>query len=216
MFARPMVKTGQEAPASPGQPSLSQLIPAANATAAGTTLTANEILSGWLQRSNGGGAGYTDVFPSVDSLITALAAGGCAPGVGDCFRFIFQNTVAFLMTYSAGAGLVAGTGTLNVAASTTRIYFITFLSPKNTVTIPGVTTTTGNKFLTNISAAAMANVMPGMAVTGTGIGASALVVGTAPDAGTITVDVNSTATADNIAVTFAPRARIDSIGVLAA
>jgi len=216
MFVRGMVRAGMEGPANPGQPIFHQLIPAANATAAGTTLTANEVLSGWLQRSNGGGAGFSDTFPSVDSLITALNAAGSPPGVGDCFRFIYQNTVAFAMTYVAGAGLVAGTGTLNIAASVTRMYFITFLSTKNTVVIPGVTTTSGNKFLTNISAAQMANIMPGMAVTGTGIGASALVVGCAPDAGTVTVDVNSTATADNIAVTFAPRARIDSIGTMAA
>ena len=62
----------------------------------------------------------------------------------------------------------------------------------------------------------MANIMPGMGVTGTNIGASAVVLGMSPEAGTVTVSVASTGTGTNIAVTFNPRAQIDSIGVLAA
>jgi len=216
MQVRPQVYAGGLATkAGPGMPLMEQLSPAYNATAAGTTLTANELLSGWLIRSNGGGAIYTDVLPTTDSIISALLASGAAPQVGDCLRFIFQNTIAYAATITLGSGMVAGSGTVTaVAASVTRIFFLTLLATKPTVTLPGVTTTSGNKILSNISAADLAKIMPGMAVTGTGIGASALVVGVAPDAGTCTVDVNSTASADNIAVTFAPRLRIDSIGVL--
>lgn len=217
MFARAQItQGGMDSRAGPGTPLLTQLIPAANATAAGTTLTANEILSGWLIRSNGGGAGYSDTFPTADSMISAMNSAAMGPSVGDCFKFVFQNTVAFLMTFVTNTGLVSGTGTLNAAASTTRTYLFTLLSTKPTVTIPGVTTTSGNKFLTNISAANLATIMPGMGVAGTGIGASALVVGVSPDAGTCTVDVNSTATADNISVTFNPRIRLDSWGTMAA
>lgn len=213
MFARAKVMQGNFGTAAgPGTPVLSQLVPATNAVAgAAVTLTANQIISGWLQRTPD--QACTDTFPTVDSIISAMNSGGVGPQVGDSFKLIFQNLAAFAITYAAGTGFVSGVGTLNVAASVIRTYLITLLSTKNTVSIPGVTTTSGNKFLTNISAANLATIMPGMAVTGTGIGASALVVGVSPDNGTCTVDVNSTATADNITVTFNPRARIDSLGV---
>ena len=51
-----------------------------------------------------------------------------------------------------------------------------------------------------------------MGVTGIGIGASAIVLGVSEDAQTVAVSVASTATADNIPVTFFPRVRLDSPG----
>lgn len=206
-----------------GSPLLSQLTPVANATAAGVTLTANEILSGWIRRSNGGGAGYTDVWPSAAEILAAMVAGNLGPSVGDCFKVIYQNTVAFLSTNSLGTGLVAGTGTLNVAASTTRIYYLTILATKPSVILVGATTS-GNPNLRGFTAAQLANVMPGMGVSGTGVGASNYVTGVVAGDGTadlvtggyVVTNVNSTATGNPIALTFFPRIRIDSIGVLAA
>lgn len=221
MLARPAVfMNGALGRAPAGVQELCQAAPIANATAAGVTLTAAEIVSGWIQRSNGGGAGYTDVFPPATDIIALLPDAA----VGDCFELYYQNTVAFLMTFGATpTGIVAGVGTLNVAASTTRLYRFTLLSTKPTVILVG-NNTNANKIYTGFTAAQLANVMPGMGVSGTGVGASAVVVGVTPGDGTtdvttggkITVDVNSTSTNSNIAFTFFPRIRIDALGTLAA
>ena len=200
--------------AAPGQPILEQLQPQTNVTVGAATLTAAQVLSGWLQRSDPV-AGFIDTFPSADSIIAAMTAGGLGPQVGDCFKFVYQNTVAQAMTFAAGTGIVSGVGTLNVAASVTRTYFLTLLSTKPTVVLVGTTTNT-TLILSGFTAAQVAQVMPGMGVTGVGIGAAAIVTGVSPDAGTINVSVASTATAGNIAITFNPRIRLDSIGTQAA
>lgn len=224
MFARAIGKVGgMQSDLSAGSPVLSQLSPVNNATAAGTTLTAQEILSGWIRRSNGGGAGYIDTWPTADSIIAAMTASGLGPSVGDCFQVIYQNLVAFLSTNALGTGIIAGTGTLNIAASTTRLFFLTLLATKPSVVLVGSTTNT-NPNLRGFTAAQLAGVMPGMGVTGTGVGASAVVLGVVPGDGTadlvtggyVVVSVNSTATASVIAMTFFPRIRLDAIGTLAA
>lgn len=224
MFARGVgMQNGLGGMAGPGTPAFSQLVPNDEVTAdSNQTYTAAQILSGWLRRT-GPTAGRTDTWPTVDSIVTAMNNAGNGPSVGDSIQIIVQNLVAFALTFAAGTGIVSGLGTLNVAASVTRIFMLTFLSTKPQVILQG-NTTNANKILTGFTADQLKNVMPGMGVTGTNIGASAVVVGVTPGDGTndtstggkITVDVNSTGTGSNIAITFFPRARLDSIGVLAA
>jgi hypothetical protein len=216
MFSRARVDgSGLGERSGPGQPLLSQITSAANATAASATLTAEQILSGHLRRS-GPGVGFTDTWPTADSIIAAMLAGGCGPQVGDCFQFIYQNLTALAMTFAAGTGIVSGTGTLNVAASVTRLYYHTLLSTKPTVVLVGNADNAGD-FIFGLTAAQVANVMPGMGVSGTGIGAGALVLGVIPDAGRIQLVAGDvTADGTNLPFTFFPRIRLDSIGVLAA
>ena len=179
-----------------------------NATAGSATLTAQQVMAGVLNRT-GPGAGFTDTWPSADQIIAAMEN----PQVGDSWPLVYRNGVAFAMTFAAGTGIVAGIGTLTAAASVTRHYRHTILSNKRTA-IGVVSTTNANAVLTNVPKDFIKNVMPGMGATGTGIGASAVVLGVSEEAQTITLSVNSTATADNIAVTFFPRVRLDSVGVM--
>lgn len=216
MFVRPRVAdAGLAGQAGPGQPLLSQLRPASNATAGSATLTANQIMSGWLLRS-GPGAGFTDTWPSADSIITAMLAAGLGPQVGDCFKLIYQNTVAFAMTFAAGTGIISGTGTLNVAASVTRTYYHTLLSTKPTVVLVGNADNAGD-FISGISAADCAKVMPGMGASGTGIAGGATVIGVSPDVGKIQLSAGGvTADGTNLPFTFNPRIQLDSVGTMAA
>jgi len=215
MFARARVGGGSlmEA-AGPGQPILSQMVPTTNVTAGSATLTANQLLSGYLQRS-GPGAGYTDTWPTADGLISAMLAAGLGPQVGDQFPLIYQNTVAFAMTFAAGTGIIAGVGTLNVAASVTRIYYHTLLSTKPQTILVGNEVNT-DATLNGFTAAQLATIMPGMGITGTGVPALTTIIGVSPDAGTIEMSANATATNNLIAFTIFPRIRLDSIGTLAA
>jgi len=185
---------------------LSQRGIASNVVAASTTLLVSDIMQGILNRT-GPGAGFTDTWPTADQIIAAMEN----PQVGDEFSLIYRNGVAFAMTFAAGTGIVSGVGTLGVAASLTRLYSMTLLSTKRTVIGP-VTTTNTTLVLTNVPKAIIQQIMPGMGVTGTGIGASAIVLGVSEDAQTVAVSVASTATADNIPVTFFPRVRLDSPG----
>jgi len=189
---------------------LSQRSWAGNATAGSASLTASDVMQGILNRTGPGGA-FNDTWPSADQLIAAMEN----PQVGDEFGLLYRNGVAFAMTFVAGTGIVAGTGVLNVAASISRLYSMTVLANKRTV-VGVVTTTNTTLVLTNVPKSVIQQIMPGMGVTGTGIGAAAIVLGVSEDAQTVTVSVASTATADNIAVTFFPRVRLDSLGSLAA
>lgn len=210
---------GQVGKAQAGVQAMSMAQPIANATAAGTTLSAQEITSGWIQRSNGGGAGFNDTWPSADSIIQAIP--DCA--VGDCWDLWYQNTVAFAMTFVAGTGIISGTGTLNCAASVTRLYRHTILSNKPQSILVG-NNSNGTAILTGFSAAMLATIMPGMGVTGTNVQANAVVLGlnygdgttNASTGGQVTISSNCTGTNLNIPFTFFPRIRLDALGVLAA
>ena len=205
--------------ANSGDVLLTQLVPVANATAGNVTLTAQEILSGWIQRSNGGGAAFTDTWPSADSIILGMS--DCQ--VGDCFQLWYQNTVAFLSTFAAGTGIISGTGTLNVAASTTRLYMCTILANKPQKILVG-NNTNASAILTGFTAADLASIMPGMGVTGANVPASTTVLGVTPGDGTndpstggkVTMSANATGTNAAISFTFFPRIRVDGLGTLAA
>jgi hypothetical protein len=219
MFVRPITRqSGLEQPAGPGNPTLAQLTADTLTTIGAGTVLAQSIAAGWLKRSGPVG-GFTDTFPTVTSILAAMPD-LC---VGDSFMFIYHNLTAQAMTFAGGTGMVTGSGTLDCGASKTLLYIMTVLSTKLTYTATGKTNN-ATKILNGFSSAKLANIQPGMGVTGTGIGASAVVVGLSygdgsddeTTGGTVTVDVVSTATASNIAITFNPRMKVDSLGVLAA
>lgn len=213
MQGRPLAQIGGfTVPVGGGNPMLSQQGIQGNTTAGSATLTALQIMAGVLNRT-GPGAGFTDTWPSADSIIANMEN----PQVGDSFLLVYRNGVAQAMTFAAGTGIVSGIGTLSCAASSTKLYLHTLLSTKRS-TIKVCTTTNANAVLTNVRDADLKDVMPGMGATGTNIGASAVVLGvsqgTTPDTGTITLSVNSTASGDNQAVTFFPRVQLDALGVM--
>lgn len=215
MLARPYGRQGGLQQDIPGGTSLlDQIGIATNATAGNATLTAQQLMRGALNRT-GPGAGFTDTWPTADEIIAAMDN----PQVGDSWLLIYRNGVAFAMTFAAGTGIVSGIGTLGVAASSTKTYLHTVLANKRTTT-KIASTTNADPVLTLIPVADLKDIMPGMGATGTGIGASAVVLGvkevTAADGtitGSVTLSVNSTATASNIAVTFNPRVQLDALGV---
>lgn len=188
----------------PGDVVMSQLRYENNTTVGDSTLTVSSILGGVINRSGPIGA-YADTLPTVAQLIAA------APNLstGDSFSFIERNTVAQANTITAGTGWTLGSNTA-IAASLVREFLATITSHKP-VKIFTCTTANGTKLLSNVSQADCSALMPGMAVTGTGIGASAVISAISPDTGIVTVTVNSTADADNIAVTAVPTATLEGV-----
>lgn len=201
------------------------------ATAGAGTWTGAIIATGLLSRT-GPGAGYTDTTDSAANILAALA--GNAPNAdvqpGTTFRFRILNTVAFLLTFAAGAGVVAGSGTLNVAASTGRDYLFTVLSscPLQTLQANTVNATAAVTFVlppgavalpfqgSNGPVGAISNLV-GATVTGAGIAAGTTVLGvTQGQGGAIGVTLSANATATSAAggtpLTFQPTIRIDSLG----
>jgi len=208
-----MTRQGLQQPSTGGNPLLSQKAFGPDLATNGAGVWTIAHLSAGIFNRTTVGAGYADTTPSADEIIAAMVD----PQVGDSFEVIFRNTIAQAMTMAAGTGVVLGTS-VDTAASLARTYLFTVLSNKRSAIVVA-STTNASKILSNVRDDDIARVMPGMGVTGTGIGASAVVVGAAlgvtTNAGTITVDVNSTATADNIAVTFTPQVNVRGISAAA-
>lgn len=213
MLGRPAVFLGGFMTGNPGpRPVLDQRGIAANATVGAATLGVADICQGILNRT-GPVAGFVDTWPDADTVIAALDN----PQKGDSWYFTYRNGVAQAMTFAAGVGIVSGIGTLSVAASSTKLYLHTLLAVKRS-TIIIVNTTNANGVLTGLENSEIAQIEAGMGVTGAGIGAAAVVLGVTPSdtpgGATVTVSVNSTATAINIAATFFPRIQLDALGVM--
>lgn len=202
-------------PAMPARPFLDQKAISSNATAAGVQLTAGNILSGVLNRTNGGGAGFNDTWPNADDVIAALEN----PQIGDSWLFIYRNGVAFAMTWVAGTGIIQGIGTVNIAASLTRIYLHTLLSVKRSTILVG-NQVNATAVLSGFSNTQIATVEPGMGVTGTNIAANSVVLGVTPSdtplGATITLNNNVTATLSNNPLSFFPRIQVDGLGSMTA
>jgi hypothetical protein len=199
MLSRPqVVQSGQEGRMPAGVRTLSGVRRISDATNGNVTWPVAYVLAGWIDRS-GPGAGYGDTTPSADQILAAV------PDLvrGDSFPLLVTSSVAFANTLVAGAGITFA-GTTGVAASSTREYLLTLLSDNKRTRVAVASTTNADPKLTNMSIADIQNIGIGMLVTGTGIGASAVVSAINLSAGTVTLSVNSTATADNVAVTFTP------------
>lgn len=178
-----------------------------------------------------GGAAHTVTLPTADSLVKAVAgsmnkisppdnalygtlanqsvqlqwpANVMPLNPGASFRRMFQNNNSGTTTFAAPATSgVTISGTATIATVLWIEFLIRILASAPTVIIP-VTTTNTTLTLTNVDQNLINNVVPGMSVYGTGIGAAAVVTAVNYDTRTISVSVASTATADNIAVTFTP------------
>jgi hypothetical protein len=216
MRTRPLVQAGNLTIGSVPGPSLENFLSQTSTADANTAITAQQVMGGILYRS-GLTAGRTDTFPTVDSILAAMDN----PQVGDSWTLIIRVNEAFALTLTAGTGMVAGVGTTtSVAASSTRYFKFTLLATKRT-TIKIGTTTNADPAITKIPVSDLKDIMPGMLATGTNVGAAAIVLGLqeyidATDGnryGKATLSVNSTGTADNIAVTFTPRVSVDSPGI---
>lgn len=194
----------------------------------GAGIWTGALIANGLIRRTVVGAGYTDTTDSSTNIIAALAgnnAGGAIVEPGTSFRLLFQNTIAQAMTWAAGAGVLAGTGTLDTAASLVREYLVTVLNSSPAVTLNS-NTTNGNKVITfnfptgtvswPIGPSAQAvNITPGMLVSGTGITAGTKVLGVTLGVGGITgvtTDTNSTATSSGgVALSFLPVVLFDGL-----
>lgn len=203
----------------------------ANATVGAATWTGAQIATGVISRS-GSVAGYTDTTDNAANILAALAGNAPAADVqpGTTFRLRVLNTVAFLLTFAAGTGVVAGSGTLNIAASTGRDYLITVLSSCPLQTLQCSTTNASAAVTFVLPAGAVAlpfqgsngpigaiSNLLGATVSGTGITAGTTVIGITQGQGGatgITLSANATATsaAGGTPLTFQPTIRFDSLG----
>lgn len=206
MLGRPVVNiNGLNEGAAAGVRPLQQCQLVSETTNGNVSLSVAQVLAGVIARTGPNAAGFTDTLPSVDSILAAVPT----LSKGDNFNLVVRNTSNQTGTIAAGTGMTL-TGTATIATNKAREFMVTINNQKRTVTLSG-TTTNASATLSGFTAAQLANVEPGMAVSGTGIGVSAKVIGVSPDAGTITVDVVSTATASNVGITFTPTADVQSL-----
>lgn len=201
-------------------------------TAGGVTLTAGQFVASRITELSGNAGAVATTLPTADQICRALegalnkivppanspydAAHDPAPemqwpanlGVlqpDTTFRHVFRNLNGAgnnTITAQASSGVTVS-GTATIATVTWREYIVRIMNSAPSVLI-GVTTTNANKVLSNVDKNLIKQVSIGQSVFGVGIGAAAKVAAVNYDAGTITVDVNSTATANNIGVTFTP------------
>lgn len=194
---------GLDSKQAPGDFLLSGRTIAANTTAGNATLLASQLIQGILRRT-GPAAGFSDTFPSADSLLAA------EPDltVGDSFEFIYINGVAQAMTAVAGEGVVLGSNT-GVAASAVRKYLLTILGTGPRQVFQG-NTTNASAVISGIPAAVLNFASPGQGVSGTNIPAGAFIIGVNPVAGTLTMSANATGTA-TVAVTSFARYSVEGL-----
>jgi hypothetical protein len=200
-------------------------------TAGGVTLTQAQFAqscSPALEVSGNAGAVAT-TLPSADQIIAAIKGNAnvivpptnspYAPDVAPpmqwpsnlgvfepqmTFRWVIRNLNAGTTTLTAPANVgVSISGTATIATVKWREYIVRILCSAPTVVV-GCSTTNANKVLNTTDLETLKKVQIGQSVFGVGIGASAVVRAIDYNTGNITVDVNSTATAGLVAVTFTP------------
>lgn len=201
-------------------------------TAGGVTLTQAQFaqsISPCLEVSGNAGAVAT-TLPTADQIIAAIKGNAnvmvpptnspYAPDVAPpmqwpsnlgvfepqiTFRWIMRNLNGAgnnTLTAQANSG-VSVSGTATVATVTWREWIVRILCSAPSV-IVGCSTTNVNKVLNTTDLETLKKVQIGQSVFGVGIGAAAVVRAVDYNTGNITVDVNSTATAPLVAVTFTP------------
>lgn len=201
---------------------------AVDQTAGGTTLTGVAVAGRFVRASGNIGAVNT-TLPTAEQILAALrgsmgrdvppANSPYGPNVApekefpsdmgiisprSTFNFTLINGNAGINTLVAQANSgVSISGTATVAANVWRQWLVRILASAPTAIVP-VTTTNASPTLSNVDKSLLNKLQVGMSAYGVGIGASAKIAAINRDLGTVTLDVNSTATADNIAVTFTP------------
>lgn len=211
-----------------------------NTTVGNSTWTGAQIATGIIYRTGPTGA-YADATDTAANIIAALSGTAWTPDTvpGISFRLLVVNTVAFIDTVTAGTGVVAGTGVLNIAASTWREYLITILNSTppqqyqmtgNNGTaniyfgysvgtagavppIPLVIPFTGSNGVQSQFGAQSIFITPGASATGTNIPAATTVIGIINGQGGaigVTLSANLSG-AVNGAVSFGPSIKIDGL-----
>lgn len=203
------------------------------------TWTGAAIANGIIRRTGPTG-GFTDTTDTAANILTAIAGNASGTDLipGCTFDLVVQNTVAFAHTFAAGTGVIAGTGTLNISASSVRKYIVTVLNttPVQTFTMSFNSGQTNIYFGTTLGSAGSApspvtsfplvgsngtvgavQITPGASVTGTGIQASTTVIGLIQgQAGIIGVTLSNTTNAATTngsgnVITFGPSVQIDGL-----
>jgi hypothetical protein len=198
--------------------------------AAGVTYVGNDLVKGDIDRTGPAGA-FQDNLPTADDWVKALSGSltqltppnnalyGLEPNKSvtqafplnlgilppkSCYTLVWRNGGGGILTLAAQASSgVTVSGAATAAAAGWVEMFIQILNSTPLAVIP-VTTTNVDKKLTNVDLNLINLITTGMSAFGVGIGASAKVAAVNRDTGVITLDVDSTATANNIAVTFTP------------
>jgi hypothetical protein len=205
---------------------------AVDETAGGVTLTAAQFVQALKVAVSGNAGAVATTLPTAEQIIAAIqgqlnkivppanipydSAHDGAPemqwpanlGVippDTTFRFFLSNANAGTntLTPQASSGVLAIVGTATVATNVWREWIVRIISSAPAVTI-GCTTTNASLVLSNVDKNLIKQLQPGMSVFGTGIGALARVTAVNYEAGTVSVSVASTATANNIGVSFTP------------
>lgn len=201
-------------------------------TAGGVTLTGAQLAQSRITELSGNAGAVATTLPTAAQIVAAIQAAlnkivppanspydtahDPAPdmqwpanlgviGNSATFRHVFRNLNGAgnnTITTQASSGVTVN-GTATLPTTTWREYLVTILNSAPTVAI-GLTTTNASKVLSNVDKNLIKQVQVGMSVFGVGIGAAAIVDAVNYDQGTVHVTVNSTATADNIGVTFTP------------
>ena len=201
------------------------LAPGAITTVGAGTLTGAAIASGYIYRTGPVG-GYTDTTDTASNILTALAGNGYAADLlnGSTFKVLFINTVAQAMTLAYGAGVIAGIGTQNVAASLVREYLFTVLNNSAPNTL-AVNATNGSAVFTFVTATNQTAIpifgpsaigfTPGATVTAAaGIAAGTTLLSLAYGMGGVTggtLSANFTGTTGVVSYTFGPTIKIDGV-----
>jgi len=136
MLARGMVQQGgiPSRGAGPGDILASGEVIGLMTADANSTITA-AIIAGGMVRRSGQSAGRTDTTDTADAVLVGLGGNDYSANIlpGTVFKFIYQNTVAQVITWAHGRGWVAGLGVLDVAASAVREYFCKVLNTSREV-----------------------------------------------------------------------------------
>lgn len=182
------------------------------------------LQTGIIYRS-GSTAAYSDTFDNSMNQLAAMLGNGDAPAVvpGLSWKLRMINSVAFLQTIILGTGLVAGIGTMSVAATSWKDFLFTILSNQKPVGI-NVNTTNGSPVVTwNLNSYQQSlvqgpspnavNPQVGASAVGTGIPAGSTVIGiTQGQGGTVgvTLSANATATGSTL-MNLWPTVKVDAI-----
>jgi hypothetical protein len=203
MFGRGQIDSGGNyvRRAGPGELLMEQTQQSAITTAGAGTLTAAAMGTGYVERT-GPGAGYNETLDIADNLMAANPE--FSPG--DSFEFTYRNTVAFAATLVASEGAELAGGNTAIAASLVRRFLVTILATNRRQSFLA-NTTNASPTISGLTQAQVQTLQPGMGISGTGIGASAVISSVNAALGTVTATVNSSATA-SVAVTFFPRYNI--------
>lgn len=207
--------------------SLSSNSPSLVATTGATdSLPASAIATGLVRRTGPTG-NYADVWDTAANIVAALAGNAYAPEtiLGNSYRLLVINTVAFTATPTFGAGVVVGVGTTSQIASAWREYLIGIANVQPVSAIQ-CNTTNGSKTVTfafsagsgvvahKIGPNASVFCTTGATVTGTGIPAGTTVTSVTQGQGGMTgctISANATADGTNVALTFGPTITVDSL-----